>query len=77
MLKVYNLGTDVLKYLSNLELYYSESYYWNLEKEKERKKFEKIIENFKKTENFFKETIEIFKIEKNENFQDKNFKNDF
>ena len=77
MLKVYNLGTDVLKYLSNLELYYSESYYWNLEKEKERKKFEKIIENFKKTENFFKEKIEIFKIEKNENFQDKNFKNDF
>ena len=62
MLKVYNLGTDVLKYLSNLELYYSESYYWNLEKEKERKKFEKIIENFKKTENFFKEKIEIFKI---------------
>ena len=76
-MKVYNLGTDVLKYLSNLELYYSESYYWNLEKEKERKKFEKIIENFKKTENFFKEKIEIFKIEKNENFQDKNFKNDF
>lgn len=67
----------MLKYLSNLELYYSESYYWNLEKEKERKKFEKIIENFKKTENFFKEKIEIFKIEKNENFQDKNFKNDF
>ena len=58
----------MLKYLSNLELYYSESYYWNLEKEKERKKFEKIIENFKKTENFFKEKIEIFKIEKKENF---------
>lgn len=46
LLNVMNLNQQILKFMEGRDLYYSNSYYWNLQREEEKTKFESMIKQF-------------------------------
>ena len=46
LLNVNSLNQVILKFIEGRDLYYSNSYYWNLQREEEKSKFEQMIKQF-------------------------------
>lgn len=53
MILVQGMNKEILKFLESKEFYCTDSYYWNLQKEKEKEKFEKLFKNFQSNKQYF------------------------